>query len=123
MAVAAWGFRRWAAAALAAAAAAAAAADPAPAPFALDDAARIEAGRQRFGRTCAAYCHGKEGTGGRAPAFKGNTDLTPALAFQTITEGRRGGSDVMPPWGNAYSPEQIWELVAYLMFLGRQAPP
>jgi mono/diheme cytochrome c family protein len=99
-------------------AAAAAAAEP---PFPLDDETRIEAGRRRFGRTCAAYCHGAEGSGGRAPAFKGNSRLTPGDAFKTITEGRRG-ADIMPPWGTAFTPEQIWELVAYLQVLSRQAP-
>jgi mono/diheme cytochrome c family protein len=28
----------------------------------------------------------------------------------------------MPPWGKAFSPEQIWELVAYLNWLSQQAP-
>ena len=89
------------------------------APFDLADEARIAAGRRRFNKNCAGYCHGLEGVGGRAPDFKGRTDLPPAYAFDTITHGRRG-ADIMPPWGNAYSAEQIWELVAYLMHLGRQ---
>lgn len=88
-------------------------------PFSLDDDLRIEAGRRRFARSCAAYCHGAEGSGGRAPAFKGNSRLTPDDAFKTITEGRRG-SDIMPPWGGSLTPEQIWELVAYLQLLSRQ---
>ena len=91
------------------------------APFDLKDPARIEIGRKRFGSTCAAYCHGSGGEGGRAPSFKGRTDFVPNDAFKTITEGRRG-SDVMPPWGNAYKPEEIWELVAYLQFLTTQPP-
>jgi mono/diheme cytochrome c family protein len=90
-------------------------------PFALTDPARIEAGKGRFGSTCAAYCHGSGGVGGRAPSFKGRSDFVPAAAFQTITEGRRG-ADIMPPWGKAFSPEQIWELVAYLNWLSTQAP-
>lgn len=98
-----------------------AAAQAAP-PFDLDDQGRIDAGRRRFGSTCAAYCHGSEGVGGRAPAFKGNTRLTPDDAFQTISEGRRG-VDIMPPWGKAYTPEQIWELVAYLQHLSKQPAP
>jgi len=28
--------------------------------------------------------------------------------------------DVMPPWGKSLTPEQIWELVAYLKFLSIQ---
>jgi mono/diheme cytochrome c family protein len=90
-------------------------------PFSLSDPARIEAGKSRFGATCAAYCHGSGGVGGRAPSFKGRSDFVPAAAFQTITEGRRG-ADIMPPWGKAFSPEQIWELVAYLNWLSQQAP-
>jgi mono/diheme cytochrome c family protein len=89
--------------------------------FPLDDPAAIEAGRKRFARTCAAYCHGAEGSGGRAPAFKGNTRLTPDYSYQTISEGRRG-ADIMPPWGKAFTPAQIWELVAYLQVLARQQP-
>ncbi|MEZ5627194.1 MAG: c-type cytochrome [Rhodocyclaceae bacterium] len=89
-------------------------------PFDLADPARIEKGRKRFAKTCAGYCHGHEGVGGRAPDFKGRTDLGPQQAFDTIYHGRTG-ADVMPPWGAAFSEESIWELVAYLQFLGRQS--
>lgn len=91
-------------------------------PFELDDPGRVDAGKRRFGSTCAAYCHGSEGAGGRAPAFRGNTKLTAEDAFKTITEGRRG-VDIMPPWGTTFSPEQIWELVAYLQHLSKQPAP
>lgn len=91
------------------------------APFDLEDPTRIEAGRRRFAKTCAGYCHGHEGTGGRAPDFKGRDDLAPEMAFETISKGRQG-AEVMPPWGAAFSPDQIWELVAYLKHLGRQQP-
>lgn len=86
-------------------------------PFDLKDPARIDAGRRRFNKTCAGYCHGFEGVGGRAPDFKGRTDLSPDEEFRTITTGRQG-ADVMPPWGAAFNEEQIWELVAYLQHLG-----
>ncbi|WP_234418853.1 c-type cytochrome [Parazoarcus communis] len=89
-------------------------------PFDLMDPARIETGRKRFAKTCAGYCHGHEGIGGRAPDFKGRTDLSAEEAFKTISEGRQT-ADVMPPWGEAFSEEQIWELVAYLKHLGRQS--
>jgi len=89
------------------------------APFSLDDPARIEAGHTRFNKTCAGYCHGYDGVGGRAPDFKGRTDLTADDAFHTIYNGRTA-EDVMPPWGGALSDEQIWELVAYLRYLGTQ---
>lgn len=102
-------------------AAALAQAQPAP-PFDLGDPARVAAGKLRFGSTCAAYCHGREGEGGKTPPFKGRQDLTPEFTFKTIAEGRRG-TDVMPPWGNAFSPEEIWELVAYIQYLGKQPRP
>ena len=97
---------------------AATSAQPKPS-FDLDDPARIASGKKRFNKTCAGYCHGAEGVGGRAPDFKGRTDLPPEAAFHTIFHGRRG-SDIMPPWGEAFSTDQIWELVAYIKFLGTQ---
>lgn len=96
-------------------------AEPAP-PFDLADPARIKAGKMRFGSNCAAYCHGREGEGGKTPPFKGRQDLSAQVVFQTISKGRVG-TDVMPPWGSAFSPEEIWELVAYIQDLGRQPRP
>lgn len=90
--------------------------DAPAAPFDLADPARIDAGKRRFGSTCAAYCHGNEGSGGKTPAFRGRTDFVAAEAYKVIVEGRRG-ADIMPPWGNAFKPEEIWELVAYLQHL------
>ena len=57
--------------------------------------------------------------GGRAPSFRGRSDFVPDDAFKVITEGRRG-ADIMPPWGNTFSPDEIWELVAYLQDLAKQ---
>ena len=95
------------------------AADAPEPPFSLSDPARVAAGKARFGATCAAYCHGSGGVGGRAPSFRGRADFSPADAYRVITEGRRG-ADIMPPWGNTFTPEQIWELVAYLQDLSKQ---
>lgn len=95
------------------------AADAPEPPFALSDPSRVAAGKARFGATCAAYCHGSGGVGGRAPSFRGRADFSPADAYRVITEGRRG-ADIMPPWGNTFTPEQIWELVAYLQELSTQ---
>lgn len=89
------------------------------APFDLSDPLRIAAGKKRFNVNCGAYCHGFEGSGGKTPPFKGNKDFTVPGAFKVITEGRRA-ADVMPPWGKAFTPEEIWELVAYLQFLANQ---
>ena len=75
-------------------------------PFDLDDTARVEAGRARFGANCAAYCHGFEGSGGKTPAFRGRQDLVPAEVFKVITEGRKG-ADVMPAWGRIFRGEAL----------------
>ena len=82
-------------------------------PFDLSDPARALAGKKRFGANCAAYCHGAEGSGGRTPPFRNRKDFSAADTYKTISEGRRT-TDVMPPWGKAFTPEEIWELVAYL---------
>ncbi len=90
-------------------------------PFDLKSEERIAAGKKRFNSNCAAYCHGAEGAGGKTTAFRGNKDFTIANAYKTITEGRRA-TDSMPPWGNAFTSEQIWELVAYLQHLSTLPP-
>ncbi|MBT9521287.1 MAG: cytochrome c [Dechloromonas sp.] len=90
-------------------------------PFKLDDESRIAAGKARFGANCAAYCHGNEGSGGKVPSFKGRKDLNAEAVFKVITHGRRG-ADVMPAWGNGFSAEKRWELVAYIMYLSTQTP-
>lgn len=90
-----------------------------PPPFELDDAERIAAGKARFGANCAAYCHGHEGSGGKVAAFKGRKGLQPEELFKVITHGRRG-ADIMPAWGNGFSAEKRWELVAYIMYLSQQ---
>ena len=90
-------------------------------PFRLDDAERIAAGRKRFNKTCAGYCHGHDGVGGRAPDFRARPDLTEQFVFDTIYHGREG-ADVMPPWGDALSEERIWELVAFIMDLAAKPP-
>lgn len=89
-------------------------------PFDLGDAARIEAGRLRYGQTCAGYCHGGGGVGGRAPNFLGRGEIDAQRTYATIERGRKGPGGVMPRWGDSLSPEQIWELVAYLKYLGAQ---
>jgi mono/diheme cytochrome c family protein len=84
-------------------------------PFDLSDPARIEAGKTRFNSTCAAFCHGDP------PAlFVGRTDLERAYVFNTIRDGGKGATP-MPPWGEVFSRDEIWELVAYVRSLGTPA--
>jgi mono/diheme cytochrome c family protein len=96
--------------------------DMSPAAFDLKDPERIDKGKVRFGTNCAAYCHGFEGSGGKTPAFKGRQDLDPQEVFNIISIGRKG-ADIMPAWGNGFSAEKRWELVAYIMHLTRQSAP
>lgn len=91
---------------------------PTEAPFDLTDPVHIALGEKRFNAYCAAYCHGHEGSGGKTPAFRGRTDMTPTMLFKVITEGRVG-SDVMPSW-HGFTEEKRWELVAYILDLGRK---
>ena len=88
-------------------------------PFDLADRTRIDAGKVLYMRTCAGYCHGGDGAGGRAPSFKNRDDLDPAYAYKTIVNGRVA-SDVMPVFGHTFSADQVWELVAYLKFLSNK---
>lgn len=78
----------------------------------LADPERITAGEMTFQSGCADYCHGRE------PAlFINREDLDPVDAFKTIYEGGKGATP-MPPWGEILSEEEIWELVAYIKYLG-----
>jgi len=38
--------------------------------------------------------------------------------FNTIRDGGKGATP-MPPWGEVFAPEEIWEIVAYLKSIGR----
>jgi mono/diheme cytochrome c family protein len=88
-------------------------------PFNLTDKHHIDAGKVLYMRTCAGYCHGGTGEGGRAPSFRKRDDLDPAYAYKTIVNGRVA-SDVMPVFGHTFTSEQVWELVSYLLYLGAQ---
>ncbi len=92
--------------------------EPSKPQFDLMDETHILAGKRRFGSNCAAYCHGNEGVGGRTPSFKGRTDLTQEAIFKMITEGGKG-ADAMPTF-RGMTEEKRWELVAYILSLGRQ---
>ncbi|MCK6394403.1 cytochrome c [Zoogloea sp.] len=82
-------------------------------PFELTNKARIVSGRDRFQSTCAAFCHGHE------PAlFIGRDGLEPQYVYNTIRDGGKGATP-MPPWGEVFSAEEIWEIVAYLKSLGK----
>jgi mono/diheme cytochrome c family protein len=82
------------------------------APFDLADPARIASGKNRFNSTCAQYCHGD-----KPPLFIGRSDLEAEYVFNTIRDGGKGATP-MPPWGDIFTAEEVWELVAYVKSLG-----
>lgn len=81
-------------------------------PFDLSDPKKIKAGEDTFNATCASYCHGQNPT-----LFTGRTGLTEEYVYDTIRDGGKGATP-MPPWGEVFSHEEIWELVAYIKSLG-----
>jgi mono/diheme cytochrome c family protein len=80
----------------------------------------IAIGKKRFNRSCF-YCHGYEGSGGKAATLQRRFDLTPEVVFNTISNGRISGSAVMPPWKNTLTEDEISQLVAYILSL-REMP-
>jgi mono/diheme cytochrome c family protein len=86
----------------------------------------VRNGQPLFVENCAP-CHGATGLGDGATAAElpqGATALadpaiarlaTPAEWFEIVKEGRM--ALYMPPWKNRLSDEQIWDVVAYSLFL------
>lgn len=77
----------------------------------------IANGEQRFNQSCV-YCHGDKGSGGKAKKLQGR-EFEPDYLFDTITNGKRRGALVMPPWKRSFSAEQRWELVTYILSLSK----
>ena len=80
-------------------------------PIDLKDSAVIDAGTGIFRRSCTTYCHGREGQGGgvRGPRLR-NGNFDNAYLFQVISNGRAS----MPAYRGVYTPEQIWQVIAYI---------
>jgi mono/diheme cytochrome c family protein len=72
-------------------------------------AANLARGEQIYKQTCVA-CHGTDGKGDHGGAsLVGMKDL--AAAIQTVTAGR----NAMPPFGSAFTQEQIRDVSAYVV--------
>ena len=83
------------------------AAEDAP-PIDLGDPAIIHKGEELYGQTCR-YCHGKEGQGGRGPTLRGR-----GFDYRHVFSRIINGYPPMPAFGQVYSPEQVWEIVAFV---------
>lgn len=81
--------------------------------FDLKDPKRIKNGEDIFRSTCAEYCHGQQ-----PELFIDREGLQEIYVFETIRDGG-GGLTPMPPWGEVFSKEEIWELVAFVKSLGK----
>ena len=57
------------------------------------------------------------GSGGKGATLQRRTDLTPSGLFTVISNGRKRGALVMPPWKSTLSEDEIWELAAYILSL------
>ena len=88
----------------------------------LEQESTIQEGRTRFIRTCA-YCHGQEGEAGKTRPFKTHTDWNPKDIFDTISNGRVRGGNVMPTWKDTIPPDEIWKIVAYIKSLSASKAP
>ncbi len=100
-------------------------------PLAGDEAA-VAAGAELFSINCAT-CHGDEGLGD-GPAAAGLDPKPASLAdvemmstmedsylFWRITEGgaMEPFNSAMPAWGEAFSDDEIWQLVSFVRTLGQ----
>ena len=91
-------------------------ADPADKDTVLVDPESVRLGEGLFAKNCV-YCHGHQGSGGKAKTLQGR-EFDADYLFKTISNGRRRGSLVMPPWKRSLSEEQRWQLVAFILSLG-----
>jgi mono/diheme cytochrome c family protein len=76
----------------------------------LDDPAAIEAGERLFRRRCTG-CHWSPL---RAPVLF-HTALSDEKFLETVINGRKGNRGTMPPFGYVLSPDEVWQIHAFVM--------
>jgi mono/diheme cytochrome c family protein len=76
----------------------------------LDDPAAIEAGERTFRRRCTG-CHWSPL---RAPVLF-HTALSDEKFLETVVNGRKGRRGTMPPFGYLLSPDEVWQVHAFVM--------
>ena len=82
----------------------------------------VRHGRDLFSETCT-YCHGENATGGASgvPGLQGRTDLGAQEIFDTISDGRIRGANIMPAWKEFLSQGDRWALTAYILSMAVSA--
>jgi mono/diheme cytochrome c family protein len=73
------------------------------------DKARIAAGEAIWKDQCS-HCHGAKAYPGKAPKLKPLT-YTPEFVWDRVHNGFRG----MPPWKDVYKPDEIVNVVVWIM--------
>jgi putative heme-binding domain-containing protein len=87
----------------------------------LKDPKMIAEGDAVFAKNCSIpYCHGKEGTAGRAPALNNRKWDIPQL-HQIIVKGVPNSA--MPNWDDKLSEREIWAVAAYVLSVSAEASP
>jgi mono/diheme cytochrome c family protein len=76
----------------------------------LDDPAAIEEGERIFRRRCTG-CHWSPL---RAPVLF-HTELGDEKFLETVINGRKGSRGTMPPFGYVLSPDEVWQVHAFVM--------
>jgi mono/diheme cytochrome c family protein len=76
----------------------------------LDDPAAIEEGERIFRRRCTG-CHWSPL---RAPVLF-HTELGDEKFLETVINGRKGSRGTMPPFGYVLSPDEVWQIHAFVM--------
>ena len=87
------------------------------------NAAVLDAGASRFGRSCAP-CHGEQAQGLIGPNLTDDRWIhggSVEQIFQTVTKGWPAKG--MPPWGRALRPNELSALVSYVRSLQGSNPP
>jgi len=90
-----------------------------PAPN-LKDSKLVSEGEALFAKNCSVpYCHGREGTTGRAPALRDRAWQVKELR-ETIARGVPNSA--MPNWDDKLSDRQIWAVAAYILSISAEVP-
>jgi mono/diheme cytochrome c family protein len=84
----------------------------------LKDPKSIAEGERLFAAGCASSsCHGAGGVGGSGPRLRGK-EFQPEYLFEVISNGIVGTP--MTAFKEEMSEKQIWNVVAYLLSLGKE---
>src|SRR5690349_8572809 len=64
-------------------------------PVDLNDPTAIGVGQELFNKTCAGYCHGRDGLQGKGASLRNRSDLSDERVHDTIANGRRSAGKLM----------------------------